>query len=283
MLSKKNILWALLTICMVSLIIFFSIHNEKEKAKLIQTNKKDILKIWNRDYPYRKYLHVKKFYQSIAEKTIKICLKYNVPPAAILAIAGVESGYGQGYVSKITGNILSLGAKKNEAMLPALYLPNILNFPSRVLFNPKKIDKYSKNELYWSKRLPSFKKDYRPPNIAGSKNQLDYFDNHPQKKIRANLTNIKDFCKNWVNTSRKQKAFINAKIMLDNAVKKDSKDVLFTKKLNIKFIKMIGGKKNSFNYRATWPKKVTLILDKVGLVSLVESLHVTKKNFDELW
>ncbi|NOX15675.1 MAG: glucosaminidase domain-containing protein [Epsilonproteobacteria bacterium] len=283
MINKKTIFWAIFTISMVSLIIFFGNYNKKEEKALIQNNKSDILKVWKKDYPYRKYLHIKKFYEAIAKGTIKICLKYNVPPAAILAMAGVESGYGQGYISKITGNILSLGAQKNEAMLPALYLPNIINFPSKVLYNPENINKYKATNLYWSKRTPSFKKDYRPKNIAGSKNKLDYFDNHPKQRLAANLADIEDFCKNWINKNKKQKAFVVARKMLDNIVKKKSKDVLFTKELNIKFINMIGGKKNSFNYRKTWPKKIALILKKTGLVNLVESLHATKKNFNELW
>ncbi|MCF6173365.1 MAG: glucosaminidase domain-containing protein [Campylobacteraceae bacterium] len=268
---------------MVSLIIFFSIFNKIKEETLIQNNKTDILKTWEKDYPYRKYLHVKKFYKAIARRAIKVCLKYNVPPAAILAIAGVESGYGQGYVAKITGNILSLGAKKNEAMLPALYLPNIINFPNKVLYNPKNIDKYKATYLYWNKRLPSFKKDYRPKNIAGSKNQLDYFDNHTEQRVIANIANIEDFCKNWINKNKKQKAFTTARAMLEKIVKNKGKDVLFTKELNIKFINKIGGKRNSFNYRKTWPKKVELILNKVGLVNLSESLYASNKTFDELW
>ncbi len=283
MLNKKNILWLSFATIMAALVIFFSILNKKEEKLLVRANKKDILKVWKKDYPYRKYLHIKKFYKPLAKKTIEICLKYNVPPAAVLAMAGVESGYGQGYISKITGNILSLGAKKNEAMLPALYLPNIINFPSKVLYNPQIINRYKKNELYWSKRLPSFKKDYRPKNIAGTKKELDYFDKHLQKRVDANLANIEDFCKNWISVNKKQKAFVKAREMLDNAVKSATKSVLFTKELNIKFINLIGGKKNSFNYRATWPKKVILIMKKVGLVNLVKSLHVTHENFNTLW
>ena len=44
------------------------------------------------EYRYKKYTHVKEFIKPLAQKTIKIALKYNVPPASILAIACVESG-----------------------------------------------------------------------------------------------------------------------------------------------------------------------------------------------
>jgi hypothetical protein len=262
--------------------VFFSTLNKTNEKKLTN-EKKDILKTWEKNYPYRKYLHVKNFYKNLAPKAIKVCLKYNVPPAAVLAMAGVESGYGRGYIAKITGNILSLGAKRNEAMLPALYLPNIINFPSKVLYSTKTIDNYAKDELDWKKRSPSFKKDYRPKEIAGSAKVLDFFDKNPKKRLNANIANIEDFCKNWINKDKRQKAFSFAKIMLDNAVKLHSKDILFTKALNDKFINAIGGKKNSFNYRKTWPKKIKLIMNRVGLVALSESLHVSQKKFDDLW
>jgi len=283
MLNKKNLFWIILCVILVVCTIFFNILNKTNEKKLINKKKQSTLKTWGKNYPYRKYQHVKNFYKSIAPKAIKICLKYNVPPAAVLAIAGVESGYGRGYIAKITGNILSLGAKKNEAMLPALYLPNIINYPGKVLYSTKMIDKYAKNELDWKKRPPSFKKDYRPKDIAGSDKMLDFFDKNPKKKLNANLANIEDFCKNWINRNRSQKAFSFTKIMLDNAVKLHSKDILFTKALNDKFINAIGGKKNSFNHRKTWPKKIKLIMNRVGLVALSESIHVSKKNFDDLW
>ena len=282
MLVRKNLFWIILSIILVFCVVFFSNLNKAKDKELIN-QKQDITKTWEKNYPYRKYLHVKNFYKNLAPKAIKICLKYNVPPAAVLAIAGVESGYGRGYVAKITGNILSLGAKKGEAMLPSVYLPNIINLPSQVLYNTKMIDKYTKDELDWKRRLPSFKKDYRPKGIASSKKSLDFFDKNPEKRLSANLANIEDFCKNWINKNRSQKAFVNARKMLDNSVKLYSKNILFTKEINDKFIDMIGGKKNSFNYRRSWPKKIKLIMNRVGLVALSQSLYISQKKFDDLW
>lgn len=72
---------------------------------------------------FRKYQHVKAFYQGITPAVLEVSEKYQLPAAAILAIAGLESGYGSGYESKITGNILSLGAFRDDKELPSLYLP----------------------------------------------------------------------------------------------------------------------------------------------------------------
>jgi len=282
MLARKNLFWIILSIILAACVVFFNITN-KAKEKELTNKKQNITKTKEKNYPYRKYLHVKNFYKNLASKAIKICLKYNVPPAAVLAMAGVESGYGRGYVAKITGNILSLGAKKSEAMLPALYLPNIVNLPSKIIYSKKMIDKYAKHELEWKRRPPSFKKDYRPKDLAGSKKSLDFFDKNPKKKLAANTANIEDFCKNWINKNRSQKSFSDARTMLNDAVKLHSKDILFTKALNDKFIDTIGGKKNSFNPRKSWPKKIKLIMNKVGLIALSQSLHVSQKKFDDLW
>ena len=97
-------------------------------------------------YRYRKYEHIKIFLKPLIKPTIKLGVRYNIPPAAILAIACVESGYGRGYVASISGNILSLGTNKGEVGLPALYLPNI-KVPYKIIYNPKEIAKYKKDEL----------------------------------------------------------------------------------------------------------------------------------------
>ena len=75
------------------------------------------------EFSYRKYTHVKKFYKELTPQAIKIAKKYHLPPAAVLAISGLESGYGRGYVSRITGNVMSLGAFRSDHELPPLFLP----------------------------------------------------------------------------------------------------------------------------------------------------------------
>ena len=233
-------------------------------------------------YPYRKYEHIKSFYQDLTEPAIALALQYNVPPAAILAIASVESGYGRGYVARITGNILSLGAGQEEKELPALRLPTVLE-NGQVLYDYKKIMKYKKEELAWKERPKSLKKDYRPASIAGTPEDLAYFDYHQKAKIQAQLACIKDFVKKWISEDKPFKPFKEARAFLDAEVKKHGKEVLFTERLNQKFIEMIGGRKNSFNYRPTWPKKVKTILQKAGIVELTKAVYIDKKSFDEVW
>lgn len=236
---------------------------------------------YDKNFSYRKYNHVKEFYKPLIKDTIDIALKYNVPPAALLAIASVESGYGRGYVASITGNILSLGANKNEKMLPPLYLPNIKD-PFKIIYNQKEISKYKKSELVWKKRAKSLKKDYRPSNIAGTTKNLDYFDYHLKEKREANLKNIEEFASKWISTEYKFKVFQEARKLLDKRVKEKGKEILFSKELNVEFINSIGGKKGSFNYRKTWPKKVVQVLNKTGLIKLVKDIN-ENKDFNKVW
>lgn len=161
---------------------------------------------YDKNFSYRKYIHVKKFYSSLVKETVDIALKHNMPPAAILAIASVESGYGRGYVASITGNILSLGANKNDKALPSLYLPNIKN-PYRVIYNSKEIAIFNKDELVWKQRPKSLKKDYRPKGLAGTTTNLDYFDYELEEKKKANLQNIEEFCTLWISYNNRFKSF----------------------------------------------------------------------------
>jgi hypothetical protein len=277
--SKKFFLSFLLFFA-VSISLIFTVIDmqERKEVKKEEPKKTKIVKT----YKYRKYLHVKNFYKDIAKQAVEISLKYSVPPAAVLAIAGVESGYGRGYVAHITGNILSLGAKRNEPELPALYLPNLKKDKSKILYG-NKIKKYAKNTLEWKKRPKSLKKDYRPKNIAGTIKELDYLDKNPKEKKRANLSCIEDFVKVWINKNKKFKPFVDARIMLNKEVKLGSKDILFSRDLNVRFIYMISGKKDSFNFRKTWAPKVVKIMDNTGLIELTEALHVGSGNFDEVW
>lgn len=277
--SKKFFL-SFLLLFVVSITLVFTVIDMKERkeVKKEEVKKTKIVKT----YRYRKYLHVKNFYKDIAKQAVEISLKYSVPPAAVLAIAGVESGYGRGYVARITGNILSLGAKRNEPELPALYLPNLKKDKSKILYGDK-IEKYAKDSLEWKKRLSSLKKDYRPKNIAGTTKELDYLDKNPKERKRANLASIEDFVKVWINKNKKFKLFVDARMMLNKEVKLNSKDILFSRDLNVRFIYMISGKKNSFNYRKTWAPKVVKIMENTGLIELTKALYVKDKNFNELW
>jgi len=235
--------------------------------------------IFASEFSFRKYNHVKNFYEPLLEKTVHICLQYNIPPAAVLAIAGVESGYGRGYISKITGNILSLGANKNDAMLPPVTLPS---FNGKVLILESDIKKHSSSSK-WKKREPSLKKDYRPNVYAGSTDNLDYFLLHPNKKKEANFKCIEEFARKWINEKSRFAPFREARQKMNSIVKKSGKNTLLDEQSSIEFIKTIGGRKNSFNYRKTWPKKVIKVMNKTGLIALSKSIYIEKKDFNDAW
>ena len=238
--------------------------------------------LFSNEHSFRKYEHVKKFYKSIYKDAIDVGLKHNIPPAAIMAIAGLESGYGSGYVSQITGNILSLGAFKGDAELPSLYLPYSLK-DKKVLFILKDINSYDKKDLVYKQRSKSLKRDYRPKKYAGSIKNLELLTYDKALKKEANLACLNDFTTRWISISSKVNVFKNARIYLNGEVKKKTKDILLDKKLNVKFINMIGGHKHSFNYRSEWPKKVVLIMNKVGLCELVKDIYKDHKNFNDAW
>ena len=238
--------------------------------------------LFSQEYKLRKYNNVKNFYSSILEDTIKLSIKYNTPPATILAISGLESGYGSGYIAQITGNILSLGANKNDIQLPPLTLPYCKNDKlKRTLFDPK--EQQNCQELIWKKRPKSLKKDYRPSKIAGTKQNLHYFKYHKELYKKAQLKNIEDFLVKWLRTNHKYKPFSQTKIWLEKEVKLHGKTILFDYKTNIEFINKIGGKPNSFNYRKSWTQKVKYILDNVGLVNLCNQIHNKKVDFKQSW
>ncbi|WP_455757192.1 glucosaminidase domain-containing protein [Sulfurimonas sp.] len=240
------------------------------------------LSVYASEYSFRKYNHVKKFYSEITLEAIEISKKHKLPAAAVLAIAGLESGYGSGYVSQITGNILSLGAFKQDRELPSLYLPYSKS-KKKVLFDPKEIKKYAKKDLVYKQRPKSLKRDYRPEKYAGSTSNLEFFKYNKELKQQAYKACLNDFATRWIVDSSNIKVFRNARAYLDSLVNEKGNKILFSKSTNKNFIDKIGGIPNSFNYRKTWPKKVKLIMNRTGLVQLVNDINFDKMSFDEAW
>jgi len=234
------------------------------------------------EYSFRKYNHVKKFYSEITVQAIEISKKHHLPAAAILAIAGLESGYGSGYVSQITGNILSLGAFKQDRELPSLYLPYSKS-KKKVLFDPKEIKRHSKDDLVYKQRPKSLKRDYRPKKYAGSISNLELFKYNKELKQQAYNACLNDFATRWIVDSSNIRVFRNARAYLDSLVKEKGKKTLFSKSTNKNFVDKIGGVANSFNYRETWPKKVKLIMNRTGLVQLTNDINFHNMSFDEAW
>ncbi len=233
-------------------------------------------------FKYREFKNVENFYSSITNDVIQLSIKHNTPPAAILAIAGLESGYGSGYVSQITGNILSLGANKNDIQLPPLTLPYCKTDKNRkTLFDPK--EQQQCQELVWKKRPKSLKKDYRPKEIAGRTTKLEFFKYNPQEFKKAKLQSVNDFLTKWLNKNHKYAPFRETKQWLNKKVAKEGINTLFTLETNLEFASKIGGKNNSFNYRESWPKKVKYILKKAGLTELCKTMYYEKTSFNMAW
>jgi len=233
-------------------------------------------------YSLRKYSHVKKFYATITPLAIEVSKKHHLPPAALLAIAGLESGYGQGYVAQITGNILSLGAFKSDPELPALYLPYSKS-KQKILFDPGEIKKLPKSDLSYKLRAKSLKKDYRPRKYAASYENLELLKYNKQLRIKAYNNCLNDFATKWISINSNTKSFKETRIWLNTLIEKKQYDVLLEYKINEAFIHHIGGKPKSFNYRKSWPKKVKYIMDRAGLVPLVNDMIKNDMNFNQAW
>ncbi|MDA7816756.1 glucosaminidase domain-containing protein [Sulfurimonas sp.] len=240
------------------------------------------LNVFSDQSSFRKYLHVEKFYTEITPCVIDVSLKHNIPPAAVMAIAGLESGYGSGYVAQITGNILSLGAFKGDRELPRLYLPYSKSI-RKVIYDTKDISSFKEDDLVWKKRPKSFKRDYRPTPYAGTNQNLELLKYDKQLREEAISHCINDFATRCIVSSSKVKVFREARKWLDKEVTDKDYPILFSEEINKKFIDMIGGKKHSFNFRDTWPKKAKLIMNKVGLVKLTKDIYINKMNFKKAW
>ena len=224
------------------------------------------------NYSLRKYAHVKSFYNAISKQATELCLENNIPPAALLAITGLESGWDSGYIGQITGNILSLGLRKGDIELPALRLPRLVK-TNKILFDSLEIIKYKDPELKWENRPESLKKDYRPKHIAGTKYQLAYFKHNPTAKANAQLANIKDFVTVFIGRKSRLKAYRTVRKKMDDLVAEHGKEILLKEQTAIAFINEIGGKPNTYNFRKTWPKKVIYIIKRAGLSLLTTDLH----------
>lgn len=237
---------------------------------------------YSKKYSLRKYQNVSRFYSKIAKEATIICMKNNVPPAAILAIAGLESGWNQGYIGKITGNILSLGTRKGDFELPALLLPR-LKLNGQILYDSLEIITHTDEELIWENRPPSLKKDYRPQPFAGSIYNLAYFKSYPDKEAEAHLQNITDFVTLFISRDSKIPIYKNTRKLMDEMVAKNGKEILLDSTTAMLFINEISGKPYSFNFRKTWPLKVNNIIRKTGLADLTQNLYKTEKDFENLW
>jgi len=233
-------------------------------------------------FSLRRHDNVTSFYQKIAEGCIGLGVKYKVPPAAVLAIAGLESGYGSGYVSQVSGNILSLGAKGDDAELPPLTLARDLK-TRKLHYDFEEISKLGEGNYKMEKRPASLKKDYRPSEIAGTTKNLAFLKYNPDKEYQANMQCIDDFMNKWLSANSRSSVYRAARFFLDQTIEKHGDGMIFDPQVNRDFIYMIGGRPNSFNYRKTWPPKVINIMNKAGLVELCINIGRDNMGFAQAW
>ncbi len=257
--------------------VFLLLATFAPQATQAQT-KQDIQK----NYKYRKYGHVKKLYKRLATPITELCIKHKLPPAAVLSIISLESGWGNGYIGKITGNFMSLNTRLNDTQLPALTMPKNKK-TGAIILSQQKLASTPKTNIVWQKRPSSLKKDYRPEGIAGTTENLDYFLNHPNELTAANIENVRDFATKFIAYTSGIRAYREARKMLDEEIEKNGIEILFDYDLNNRFIYTIGGRPSSFNFRKTWPKKVMSILRNVGAHNLTKDIYVNHKTFNEAW
>lgn len=241
-----------------------------------------IKSVYAEKYSLRKYQNVSRFYSRIAKSATTICMENNIPPAAILAIAGLESGWNQGYISKITRNILSLGSRKGDDELPALRLPS-LKSNGKILFDSLEIIKYTDDELLWIDRASSLKKDYRPKPLAGSIYNLSYFNSNPEAEFQAHIQNLRDFVTLFISRDSKIPIYRNTRKLMDEMVAKSGKEILLDSSTAMLFINEISGKPYSFNYRKSWPIKINSIIKNAGLDDLTKELYESDTEFINAW
>ncbi|UXP32013.1 hypothetical protein N6H18_16850 [Reichenbachiella agarivorans] len=234
------------------------------------------------NYRLRKYRHVTQMMHDLSPATIELCVKNKVPPAAILSIISLESGWGSGYVGQITGNIMSLNAGKKSTKLPPLYLPEVIE-TGKILFDEVEIKKYDPEQLEYKMRSASMKRDYRPKSIAGTSKDLNYFKYHPKERVDAQMRCINDFIQRFVSYRSSIPAYREARANMDAYVKTHGVSILFDPTVNVEFIHTIGGRPNSFNYHEEWPLKVENIMNGVGLVELSRDMYLNHKTFNQSW
>ena len=203
------------------------------------------------------------------------------PPGAILAIACLESGFGKSYVSRVSGNILSLNAMETEKALPPLQLP-VLGHNDYIIDNQrlKKI-LATGNEIKVVKRPPSLKKDYRPTEIAGGFMDLDYFLYHPEEKEAAWQNNIKDLLYNRISENSSYTAYREAHTFCMRVKTNKSITLLFSNKTSTHFLFLIGGRPQSYNSNFSWRQKTQNLVYSLGLdVFLRNYLMLYKDKFN---
>lgn len=226
--------------------------------------------------------HVVDFFKKLTPIILEESLQTGVPPAALLAMAALESGYNTGYVSHITGNILSLNALENEAMLPPLKL-HIHPGTRQVVLDRQKLTRLMNSgiSLELKFRPSALKKDYRPIEIAGTPEHLDYFLNHEHQLMDAWKQNIHDFLSGRIHPDNTSPAYRSAYGYTQEIKQHKNLDFLLSEEAAVRFLSLVGGKPHSFNSNPSWVEKTTNLVKNMGLETFVqEYFRAFKQRYD---
>lgn len=277
---KKRSLY-LFSFFLLALFIFLLFQNNRKKPllkeKQLETvnivQKERLLSSWDiflsklqeRSSNYWKIPKVHNFYRDLTPIVLEQSLNTGTPPGAVLAIASLESGYGTGYIASVSGNILSLNARKDEPLLPPLTVP--VTEDGDVIIHNSQIKEMlaTGKKLDVSNRPPSLKKDYRPHNIAGTDDYLDYFLINPQDKFQAWEQNVIDLVFGRIKKESTVPAYRDTYNFVNKIKKSKSLKKLFSNKSAKTYLSTIGGKPHSYNIRKSWVTKCQLIIDKIEM------------------
>lgn len=237
-----------------------------------------------REYLSRKIPKIAFFYKHIAVDLIKASVRANIPPAAVLAIVGLESKYGENYISKITGNITGAVALERENMMPPVKLPS-LRYGYQAFLNKKKVAKHRPSDIRWVQYPPSYLIDYRPIPLRGTELKLDYFEYRPLLKKHAQIQSVVDFGALIISNKSEFDAIKEARQWLDELVAQEGKQVIFESQVAYAFIDKISGRgKNTYpKYNKAWGAKVKRLIESTGFVPFVRDLHHKRYTFEEAW
>ena len=255
-----------------------SIQNEEvityEWDQLILHMRKEGYSHWEKN-------EIVKFLKNCTPIILAECLEKGAPPASILSIACLESGFGKSYVSRVSGNLLSLNALDTETALPPLQLPVVGH--NDYIIDTQRLKKMlaTGNEIKVVKRPASLKKDYRPKEIAGGFTELDYFLYHQEEKFSAWQNNIKDLLYNRISEKSAYSAYRETNALCLRIKTNRSITLLFSNKTSTHFLSLIGGRPQSYNANLSWRQKTHNIVYSMGLdVYLRNYLMLYKKEFN---
>ncbi|MBN2143699.1 MAG: glucosaminidase domain-containing protein, partial [Candidatus Aureabacteria bacterium] len=220
------------------------------------------------------------FIRDLTPIVMRESLKTGAPPAAILSIACLESGFGAGYIAGISGNILSLNAKQNETMLPPL---TVYVYKNKIIFNKIKLKEVLSvgKPLEIQLRPASLKKDYRMEGFGGGTTHLDYFIHHPQQRYLAWEKNIQDLLYDRLNPKSKNIPYLESYRFCQELKNSGRLDALLADSSAIKFLYLIGGRPLSFNPREEWRTKTEKLVVTFGFNQFLKLyLNTFKDSYD---